>query len=285
MVMENGAHAATGALFGAATSSTIASATGAELVLGIGTTVVGALLGAGAALLPDLDADGASAYRSGGPITWAVGESFQALARLAYRTTRLRHDPSGDGEHRGLVHTPIFAAALGLLVALGALVSDWVTAVVMVLVIAPGIGALSRSGPKWVRKRFGTHRDMPALLAAVAVTTLLWMLGSINQLGWYAGAVITIGMVVHSAGDSATRSGIPWLWPLLRACEKCETNDQREACPGSRWRRSHVLPERLRWRVGSPTGKTVERSIEVACLAGVGLLLVPDLLVLAHMSA
>lgn len=281
--MMNGSHAATGALFGALTSSAIAGATGAGL--GPAATTVGALLGAGAALLPDLDADGASAYRSGGPVTWAVGESFQALARLAYRKTRLTHDPSGDGEHRGLVHTPIFAAVLGLLVGLGAMLSDWVTAVVMVLVIAPGIGALSRSGPKWVRKRFGTHRDVPALFAAVAVTALLWMVGSINQLGWYAGAVITVGMIVHSAGDSATRSGIPWLWPLLRACEKCETKDQREQCPGSRWRRSHVLPERLRWRVGSPIGKTVERGIEVVCLIGVGALLLPDVMALGMMTA
>lgn len=273
--MMNGGHASTGALAGALTSSTIGGLTGAEL--GAAGTAVGALLGAGAALLPDLDADGATAYRSGGPITGIVGEAFQALARMAYRSTRLPHDPPGDGEHRGLVHTPIFAAGLGLLVALGALISPWVTAGVMVLVLAPGIGALSRSGPRWVRRNLRTHRDFAALIAAALVTAALWISGAMGDLGWYAGASVAVGMVVHSAGDSATRSGIPWCWPFRRRCVKCSV---RSKCAGSRWRRSHVLPEMLRWRVGSPAGKRIERVIEVVCLLAVAWLLLPDMMAL-----
>ncbi|GAB3670383.1 hypothetical protein GCM10027597_01570 [Saccharopolyspora tripterygii] len=246
--------------------------TGAEL--GVACTAVGALLGAGAALLPDLDADGATAYRSGGPVTWVLGESFQWMARVAYRSTRLPCDPPGDGEHRGLVHTPIFAGVLGLLVALGALITPWVTIATLVVVLTPGIGALSRSGPAWVRRRLRTHRDMQALGAAVFITAALMVTGAIEDLGWWAGASITVGMVVHSAGDSATRSGIPWCWPFRRRCEKCVPP---VVCSGSRWRRSHVLPEALRWRVGSKSGKRIERVIEVACLVLVGLLLLPDL--------
>lgn len=270
--MEAGGHACTGALAGALTSSAIGAATGAHL--GASGTAVGALLGAGAALLPDLDADGATAYRSGGPVTWILGETFQLLARVAYRRTRLPHDPPGDGEHRGLVHTPVFAAVLGLGVSLGSLITPWVTAVVMVLVLAPGIGALSRSGPAWIRRKFHTHRDLPAMLAAVAVTTGLWFTGSVAGLGWYAGASVAVGMIVHSAGDSATRSGIPWCWPIRRGCDKCSS---RSSCEGSRWRRSHILPEFMRWRVGSPSGKVIERCVEIACLAAVAWLLLPDL--------
>lgn len=276
--MEAGGHACTGALAGALTSSAIGGLTGAEL--GAAGTAVGALLGAGAALLPDLDAGGATAYRSGGPITGIVGEAFQALARLAYRTTRLPHDPPGDGEHRGLVHTPLFAVALGLLVALGALITPWVTAVAMVLVLAPGIGALSRSGPRWVRRRLHTHRDLPAMLVAILITAVLWMSGAMTELGWYAGASITIGMIIHSCGDSATRSGVPWSWPLRRSCDKCAT--KTTGCKGSRWRRSHVLPKALRWRVGSESGKQIERAIEVVCLLAVAWLLLPDLAALMH---
>jgi hypothetical protein len=278
--MEAGGHACSGALAGALTSSAIGGLTGAEL--GAAGTAVGALLGAGAALLPDLDADGATAYRSGGPITGVIGELFQALARVAYRTTRLPHDPPGDGEHRGLVHTPLFAVGLGLLVALGALISPWVTTIVLVLVLAPGISALSRSGPRWVRRNLRTHRDLPALIAAVLVTTGLSMSGAMNELGWWAGASITVGMIVHSAGDSATRSGIPWCWPFRRSCDKCVIKGGQ--CRGSRWRRSHILPKAMRWRVGSKPGKRIERVIEVVCLVLVGALLLPDLAALAEVT-
>ncbi|MGW1676014.1 metal-dependent hydrolase [Saccharopolyspora sp. NPDC002376] len=277
--MMNGGHAATGALAGALTSSTIGTLTGAEL--GVAGTAVGALLGAGAALLPDLDADGATAYRSGGPVTAVVGETFQWLARVAYRSTRLPHDPPGDGEHRGLVHTPLFAAALGLLVGIGGAITPLVTMAVLVLVLAPGIGALSRSGPQWIRRRLHTHRDIPALLAAAIITAALTAAGAINDLGWWAGVSITVGMIVHSAGDSATRSGIPWCWPIRRRCVKCAPSAE---CEGSRWRRSHVLPKAMRWRVGSPTGKSIERIIEVVCLVAVGALLVPDLAALAEVA-
>ncbi|MCA1185725.1 metal-dependent hydrolase [Saccharopolyspora sp. 6T] len=277
--MMNGGHACTGALAGAAMSGVVGAATGAQL--GVAGTAVGALLGAGAALLPDLDADGATAYRSGGPVTAAVGETFQWLARVAYRTTRLPHDPDGDGEHRGLVHTPVFAVMLGLLVALGALLSPWVTAVVMVLVLAPGIGALSRSGPKWVRRRLRTHRDPVALLVAVGIVALLMWSGALTNLGWFAGVSIAVGMLVHSVGDSATRSGIPWTWPIRRRCDTCSMTVR---CPGSRWRRSHVLPKPMRWRVGSPSGKAIEGVIEVVCLVLVGALMLPDVAALMAMA-
>ncbi|WP_433871386.1 metal-dependent hydrolase [Saccharopolyspora sp. CA-218241] len=269
--MEAGGHACTGAVAGALSSSAIGAATGAEL--GAAGTAVGALLGAGAALLPDLDADGATAYRSGGPLTAFVGEAFQRLARTAYGATRLPHDPAGDGEHRGLVHTPVFAVGLGLLVGSGALLTPWVTTLVLVLVLAPGISALSRSGPRWVRRRLKTHRDAGAMLTAVLITAALFVSGAMDELGWYAGASVAIGMIVHSIGDSATRSGIPWSWPLRRRCPKCRPSAQ---CRGSRWRRSHVLPESLRWRVGSRSGKRIERIIEVACLVALVLLILPD---------
>ncbi|MBB5156493.1 metal-dependent hydrolase [Saccharopolyspora phatthalungensis] len=278
--MEAGGHAYSGALAGALTSSAIGAMTGAEL--GAAGTAVGALVGAGAALLPDLDADGATAYRSAGPITGIVGQAFQALARVAYRRTRLPHDSPGDGAHRGLVHTPLFAFGLGLLIALGALISPWVTAIVLVLVLAPGISTLSRSGPRWVRRNLHTHKDLPALLAAGLLTAGLTASGAMNGLGWYAGASVTVGMIVHSAGDSATRSGIPWFWPLRRRCAKCKAG---AACAGSRWRRSHLLPEMLRWRVGSKSGKQIERVIEVVCLLLVVVwLLLPDLAALINAS-
>jgi len=271
--MRAGGHACTGALAGALSSHAVASATGAGL--GPAATAVGALLGAGAALLPDLDADGATAYRSGGRITAALGELFQFLARTAFARTRLPHDPRGDGEHRGLVHTPVFALVVGLLVGLGALATPWVTTVVLVVVLAPGISALSRSGPRWVRTRLHLDREGEALLTAIGVVLVLEVTGAVHALGWYAGVSIAVGMIVHSAGDSATHSGIPWTWPLRRRCRRCSGRSSR--CPGTRWRRGHLLPEALRWRVGSVRGKRIEQAIEVICLLLVTALLVPDL--------
>lgn len=270
--MQAGGHACTGALAGALSSSAVAVATGVEL--GAAGTAMGALLGAGAALLPDLDSDSATAYRSGGPITAVLGEFFQLLARTAYARTRLPHDPRSDGEHRGLVHTPVFAVLIGLLVALGALLTPWVTTVVLALVLAPGISALSKAGPRWVRDRLHTDREGEALLTAIGVTLLLVVFGAMDDLGWYAGVSIAVGMIVHSAGDSATHSGIPWTWPVRRSCRRCASRSAR--CSGSRWRRSHLLPETLRWRVGSAEGKRIEQIIEVLCLLVVTALLVPD---------
>ncbi|MFR9727695.1 metal-dependent hydrolase [Saccharopolyspora sp. MS10] len=277
--MEAGGHACTGALAGAAASSALGAFTGADL--GIAGTAVGALLGAGAALLPDLDADGATAYRSGGRVTAVVGECFQWLARTAYGGTRLPHDPNGDGEHRGLVHTPLFAAALGLLVALGALLTPWVTGVAMVLVLAPGISALSRSGPRWVRRNLRTDRDPVALVVAIGITCALALAGAMAELGWFAGLSITMGMIVHSVGDSATRSGICWTYPIRRRCAKCARKSSAR-CSGARWRRGHVLPKSLRWSVGSRRGKRIERAIEVVCLLLVAVLLLPDVAELAR---
>ncbi|MBK0869270.1 MULTISPECIES: metal-dependent hydrolase [unclassified Saccharopolyspora] len=270
--MQAGGHACTGALAGAFSGNAVAALTGAQL--GATATAVGALLGAGAALLPDLDADGTTAYRSGGPVTAAVGKSFQRLARAAYARTRLPHDPKGDGEHRGLVHTPVFAVATGLLVGLGALVTPWVTMATLIVVLAPGIAALSRSGPGWVRRRLRTHRDGMALLAAAVITLALLVGGEGDELGWYAGVSIAVGMIVHSAGDSATRSGIPWTWPMRRRCSQCSGPAE---CAGSRWRRGHVLPKNLRWRVGSRSGQRIEQVIEVICLVLVAALVLPDL--------
>ncbi|MEU6130623.1 metal-dependent hydrolase [Saccharopolyspora sp. NPDC047091] len=277
--MEAGGHACTGALAGAASSSTVGALTGADL--GVAGTALGALLGAGAALLPDLDADGATAYRSGGRVTALVGESFQLLARTTYGRTRLPHDPPGDGEHRGLVHTPLFAAGLGLLVALGALLTPWVPGIAMVLVLAPGISTLSRSGPKWVRRRLCTDQDAVALIAAVAISWSLAAAGAMAELGWFAGVSITMGMLVHSVGDSATRSGICWTFPIRRRCAKC-SRKRTARCSGARWRRGHVLPKSMRWSVGSKQGKRIERSIELVCLVLVAVLLVPDAAELAR---
>src|SRR5699024_5424159 len=102
--MMNGAHAATGVVTGVG----LASLTGT----GVSGMVLAALVGAGAALLPDIDHDQATITKSSGPLTRGVAELLQALARAVYRATRGPHDPAATGktgEHRGLIHTPAFA--------------------------------------------------------------------------------------------------------------------------------------------------------------------------------
>ncbi len=280
--MLNGGHATSGAFCGALTSSTLATITGAEL--GMAATAVGALYGAGAALLPDYDADGSTAYRSIGRITNLLGELLQALARFTYRRTRLPHDPSGDGEHRGLLHTFAFAVVSGLSVGLVSLVSSWAFAATMVLVLAPGIGSLSRSGPaltrRWVARRLRTHRDVNALATALLIVAAFELSGALAGLGWYAAAATAVGMLVHSGGDSATNTGVPFWWPMVTKCRRCA--DRERVCRGARWRRRHLIPECLRWSVGTSRGAIVERGLEVVFLVGTVALLWPDILALCR---
>lgn len=167
---------------------------------------------AGYALLPDLDHPGASASRVLGPVTGFVSGAVRAFSGLLYAITKGPRDEDSTGRHRHASHTLAAAIALGFLtssvgaaggwravlgVALFGLIlaadvlGDWVLTVVV------GAGAWTLAG-SW----------LPGTSAAQALQ------GGLAEIGSWIGVAVAVGMFVHCLGDSLTRSGCPWLWPL-----------------------------------------------------------------------
>ncbi|WP_170837342.1 metal-dependent hydrolase [Actinopolyspora xinjiangensis] len=250
----NGAHAATGLLTGTTVAS-IAQPTPPGIALG-------ALAGAGAALLPDIDHDQSTITKSAGPLTRGAAELLQTLARWTYRRTRLPHDPRASGktgEHRGLIHTPVFAMLVGAALAGATLASKWVGIVAVYVLTSAALRSLRWSLPGGVRGALHLQRRAaPPLYALLAIAALVYA-RAVADAGVWLGAIVTLGMIVHSVGDGATNSGIPFVWPLKRSCDRCRGGS---GCPGARWDRQHVLPRSLRF----PAGAGVEKFVEAGCL-------------------
>lgn len=69
------------------------------------------------ALVPDLDAPGATLSKSLPPITSVTSLFLCWLSEAVYAATRTQLDPVGKGAHRTLTHTAVFAPAAGLVCA------------------------------------------------------------------------------------------------------------------------------------------------------------------------
>jgi membrane-bound metal-dependent hydrolase YbcI (DUF457 family) len=209
---------------------------------------------AGYALVPDLDHPGARASRLLGPITRIVSGAVRTFSGILYQVTKGPRDEEGTGKHRHATHTIAAAALLGslaaaagsaggrwavLAVALTGLVlaadvlGDWLIALVI------GAAAWSVAGSA-----------LPGETAAEAVQA------GLSQIGSWIGVAVAAGMFVHCLGDSLTRSGCPWLWPL--------------PIRGETWYEIR-LPRALRFR----TGGWVENVVIAPALVLGGVLLLP----------
>lgn len=168
---------------------------------------------AGYALVPDLDCAGATASRLLGPVTRALSAGIRAASARLYAATKGPRDEDGRGSHRHLTHTLLFAAVLGGLVSgVTAACGPWAVVAFLVVGLALAIDTLG----------------LPMLLAAAAglggflaagVTSgpglLSWLGDSTGWVGLAAGT----GAFVHCLGDTVTRAGCPWLFPVPIAGE------------------------------------------------------------------
>lgn len=180
---------------------------------GAGTLLVGALVCAGAALVPDLDHPGATAARTFGGASEAVARAVASASRGVHRATRARWDREDSDGHRTVTHTLVFAVAAGL--------AAWVLARVHpALVVFPlaclGVRALM---PNLLSQRDGwagsALRSVPVVVllgAALTWVSLDHLVPTYNAL--WLGAMTGLGCFVHCLGDSLTRAGCPWLWPV-----------------------------------------------------------------------
>ncbi|MFC4561677.1 metal-dependent hydrolase [Nocardiopsis mangrovi] len=226
-------HAATGAAAGVATTLATAPLTGMHADTWVLAT--GALIGAGAALLPDIDQPGSTAARSQGPLTGIAAAGAQSLSAWVYRRTRTPQDTRGAGTHRYLFHTPAFALALGLVAGAAAMWPPGM-AVIVWFTLSLALRGLGQALPKgkvrrlltsWVTAsrrgrrlmrpvprsvRRGLAEWLSVSLSAALITALL--IGHGAHTGPYIGLSVAVGMVVHSLGDALTRSAVPLAWPF-----------------------------------------------------------------------
>lgn len=196
-------HATSGAAVGLAVAGYAPQLVGIEP--SAGTIVTFAAVCAGAALLPDLDHPTSMATRRFAVASWLASHAIRPLSGLLYDLTRARRD-TGKGTHRGITHTAVGALVLGLAVNLAS--ARWGVPVlvgtlfVCLALAIKGLDALVPGPPSLVIAAgltYGVEEFVPG--------------GTAGTAGWL-GTAVTIGMVVHSAGDAITETGAPLLWPL-----------------------------------------------------------------------
>lgn len=152
--------------------------------------IAGAIICAGAAMLPDLDHPSATIAQTFGPVTWLLSKVVSWLA----------------GGHRGATHSLAFAVATGF----GA---HWLATtypigrdIMVVLLIGLSLRAIGVGIP---RKKFASA------MVNIGMTAGLYAVFLSMDVGYaWLGLVVGIGSFVHVVGDCMTERGCPVLWPL-----------------------------------------------------------------------
>nr|WP_133740190.1 metal-dependent hydrolase [Actinorugispora endophytica] len=203
-------HAATGVLAGIAVTAPLHVAVGGpQGPVGL---AAWAVLGAGAALVPDLDHPSSTVTRSQGFVTGLLSRGARSLSLAVYDFTRTPADDSGGG-HRHLLHTPAFAVAVGALTGLACQLSWWATtATVWFLSFLALRGLVRRLVRGGARRLLASWAG--SAVAAAAATALFLSSWAGQPPGWVVGAAVALGMVVHSLGDALTPAGVPLAWPV-----------------------------------------------------------------------
>ncbi|MBF8190487.1 metal-dependent hydrolase [Nonomuraea sp. K274] len=152
--------------------------------------IAGALICAGAAMLPDLDHPSATIAQTFGPITWGLSKAVAWLS----------------GGHRGATHSLVFAVALGF----GA---HWLANaypigrdIMVVLLIGLALRAIGVGIPG---NKAGSAMINIALTAGLYAVFLSLAVGY----AWL-GLAVGLGCLIHVVGDCMTERGCPVLWPL-----------------------------------------------------------------------
>ena len=147
----------------------------------------GAVVCAGAAMLPDLDHPQATISRSLGPVTWVASRAMSKLG----------------GGHRNGTHSLLFAllATLGSWALLTSVDGPWAALLITFFFSSLFLRAL-------------TDADglICAVLSAVLAATLITLAPQIEWLYLSVG----LGCLAHMLGDVLTPQGIPPLWPVSK---------------------------------------------------------------------
>lgn len=198
--MMGSTHAATGALTGVLTVIALGG--------GLPAVATGAVLGAGAALVSDLDHGNSCATLAHGPFTKIPSKILTRISKWSYRSTRTtwerthlpKHDPGG---HRYLTHTGIFAVAAGLATYGGSIF--WpIRMLIVFLLISFAIRGLCQALP-------GSNKIDKWQVRTVVSAAGAWLLPVTPSM---LGVLMTVGVLTHIAADSLTKAGTPVFWPV-----------------------------------------------------------------------
>lgn len=193
-------HATTGGLTGILTVGLL----GGDLK----TIAAGAVLGAGAALVSDLDHGNSCATLAHGPITRIPSRMIVGISKFSYRHTRTTweksHLPKHDaGGHRYLTHTAIFALITGVVTLAGA--SFWpVRMMIEFFLISFAIRGITQALP-------GSNKIDEWPIRSVVSAAGAWAL-AVSPLT--LAGIMTVGIMTHIGADSLTVAGTPILWPV-----------------------------------------------------------------------
>ncbi|MFG1699206.1 metal-dependent hydrolase [Nonomuraea sp. NPDC049309] len=152
--------------------------------------IAGAIICAGAAMLPDLDHPSATIAQTFGPITWALSKLVNWIS----------------GGHRGATHSLLFAVGLGF----GA---HWLANtyplgrdIMVILLIGLSLRAIGVGIPGNKLGSAMINIGMTAGLYAVFLSLDV-------EYAWL-GLAVGVGCFIHVVGDCLTERGCPVLWPL-----------------------------------------------------------------------
>ncbi|WP_067966002.1 metal-dependent hydrolase [Nocardiopsis trehalosi] len=200
-------HAATGLLAGVLATAALSPLTPAGPL----DYTAAAAIGAGAALLPDIDHPRSTATRSQGPLTAALSWLARRASAAVHHRTRTAADAATDGMHRHLWHTPAAALALGLAAGTAATLSTAALALITWFTTGLAVRGLAQALPRGADRARLTSWPATTLIALAATALLI---GSGASPGPLVGAVLALGMIVHVLGDALTRTAVPLAWPF-----------------------------------------------------------------------
>jgi hypothetical protein len=237
--MMNRSHATQGvcgvAIAGAALAASSFDLTGQIAVLGL----AGVIMVSGSTY-PDIDSEGSHPTKSFGKLSHLLHSVTHLLTQAVYHATLGNRDRAKKGSHRLLTHTALGNILAGL-VLVGICYIDRIAAAI-------AVGFLFGMAVAVWRKKFKWH--------AVALGGLMAYGTYDPSMLWIWGVAFTLGNAIHCFGDSCTKSGTPWFWPMER--------------DGKRWGNSHALPEWLRIKTGTRNEKVVLALSYVLTLGLVG---------------
>ncbi|MEV0583520.1 metal-dependent hydrolase [Nonomuraea sp. NPDC050310] len=152
--------------------------------------IAGALICAGAAMLPDLDHPSATIAQTFGPVTWLLSKIVNWVA----------------GGHRGMTHSFAFAIGMGF----GA---HWLANtypigrdILVVLMVGLALRAIGIGIP---------GNKLGSAMVNVGLTAGIYVVFRSLDVGYaWMGLAIGLGCLMHVIGDCMTEKGCPVLWPL-----------------------------------------------------------------------
>lgn len=188
-------------------------------------TVMGTIVSAGFAIVPDLDSYSATVVKSFGIFGRFLYYIINAISLTIYNATKTRYDEHKENGHRTLMHTGAMALLAGGLVSLVTISTGklnifgheytWgqffgliIMGIALNLAILGLFGGFKKIKNTW----YGPYLS---LAFSIIVTFIIgsFIPEATDSYSWL-GIAVSAGMFIHLFGDFITIQGIPLLWPI-----------------------------------------------------------------------